>query len=262
MIWSWEIQSSIPAVDPAATWEPALAPLCCNQGNPGKLCLDKHPQTRETFWKSRFPKEKFWHTMGTKVCKFKCVKENKKNSLTLPILPILQDNSLGPRDIFSAVISLSEKSKRVWVSIQLCGCCQRAHSLNWILRFMNGEQEKAERMADRTLRRHWRDEGITYCIVDSIKKPAYEVLGAPPLWMQPTGPLAHLVLSTLHPNTPTHCGCLPVGTSNCSVESNLWHLASEQVQKPSLNLQAKERPQTWASALCLGKQKESFQHLA
>ena len=59
------VQTLIPAVDPALACEAALDPLGHNPGGPGEHSL-RHSWMREPLWKSRFPEEKFKHTVGEK----------------------------------------------------------------------------------------------------------------------------------------------------------------------------------------------------
>ena len=53
----------------------------------------------------------------------------------------------------------------------------------------------------------------------------------------------------------------PIGAPNSGSQGEFWQTASEHVQKAGPNLQASERPQTWAITSLLEKQKKGCQHL-
>ena len=67
------------------------------------------------------------------------------------------------------------------------------------------------------------------------------------------------------PNYPEHSAASSIHLLSlwldpgCS-KNELWHTDSEQTQKVSLNLWAREGPQTWGLTPSLGKQKRGFQY--
>lgn len=59
--------------------------------HPKDTSLDNRPQIKEPFWKSTSPVEKFQHnTTGAKKSEIRCIKEDMKNSFTLPVSPLPQ----------------------------------------------------------------------------------------------------------------------------------------------------------------------------
>lgn len=74
-----------------------------------------------------------------------------------------------------------------------------------------------------------------------------------PLQIPPVGPWVPPALHVPNSHTPN-----PVASSECTPyggDTELWKMASKHLKKAGPNLQDRERPQTWALALPLGKQK-------
>ena len=100
--------------------------------------------------------------------------------------------------------------------------------------------------------------GPTDCFRDSIEKPIHEPLEMPYLQTPPMGTPA---LYMSYPYTSTPQSQLPVCAADGD-KSKLLQVASEQVQKASLNVGTWERPQTKHTAPPCENKKGGCQHSA
>lgn len=154
------IQASVLAVDPTVAHEPAPVPLSHHPGSSGKHCLRWSPTVERIFVEIQVFSREVPAQHWSKIYKFRCTGEGKRNSLTLPVSPFQGSSTQSQERTFYLVISLMGESDSIWINTQFLHLCRMLlrkpiylllHQDYSIMCCINVEQEKAGRVEDGTL---------------------------------------------------------------------------------------------------------------
>lgn len=207
--WPWGVTSS--------SWQNEFFTVF----HPKDTSLDNRPQIKEPFWKSTSPVEKFQHnTTGAKKSEIRCIKEDMKNSFTLPVSPLPQGGIAQCHQTPWLVIYPMGESESLRVSAwlpKLCGSLSKwptsfsFHPDYWVMSCPAGGWGGTGREADSASRgitgtqilltALWTSSGSLltscwWCLICRVPPLAHSTLHAssiqlPTLWLAPCACLWH-----------------------------------------------------------------------